>query len=125
MSGDRIALFDLAERRLAWTAQREGVLAENIANADTPGWRPRDTAPFETSLNAAVLAPTATNPRHLAGTAEGAALLQNQRGERAPDGNAVSLDREMVKVAQTDMAHAVTTDLYKAYVGMFRTALGH
>ena len=39
MDPKRIGLFDLAERRLAWTDQRRGVLAQNIANANTPGYQ--------------------------------------------------------------------------------------
>ena len=41
-----IALFDLADKRLAWVDHRQEVLAQNIANANTPGWLARDLAPF-------------------------------------------------------------------------------
>ncbi len=44
--------------------------------------------------------------------------------DRSPNGNAVSLDREAIKVADTDTAHALATGLYRRWVGLFRTALG-
>ncbi|HEX3346525.1 MAG TPA: flagellar basal body rod protein FlgB [Acetobacteraceae bacterium] len=124
MDPDRIALFDLADQRLAWASKRETVLAQNLANADTPGWRARDVKPFDASLAEASLIPAMTDSRHMAGTSVTDLSLQTSTGEHAPDGNAVSVDAELVKVAQTDLAHAVTSDLYKAYLGMFRTAIG-
>ena len=53
MDPKRIGLFDLAERRLAWTDQRRGVLAQNIANANTPGFKPHDLKSFAATLGGA------------------------------------------------------------------------
>ena len=47
MELDKIALFGLVKKRLAWLAQRQEVLAKNIANADTPGYKPRDLKAFD------------------------------------------------------------------------------
>jgi flagellar basal-body rod protein FlgB len=124
MDPTRIALFNLADERLAWAVNRESVLAQNIANADTPGWRARDVQPFDATLSTFTITPTTTSPMHLSGTVLPSAGSAGASGERAPDGNAVSVDRELVKIANTDTAHAMTTDLYKAYLGMFRTAIG-
>jgi flagellar basal-body rod protein FlgB len=120
-------LFTLADRRLAWIGKRQLVLAQNVANADTPGWRPRDIAPFAETLKesnvAGAMARTA--PGHLAGSPD---LLEGAKtvteGGRQPDGNAVSLDQELMKVADTDTAQQVATKIYQTYVGLFRTALG-
>lgn len=127
MDPTHIALFDLADQRLAWVANRQALLAQNLANADTPHWRARDVMPFEAVLAQTSVTPTTTNPMHIAGTtsasgASGAAAPIDS--ERAPDGNSVSVDRELVKVAETDMAHTLVTDLYKKYFSLFRTALG-
>jgi flagellar basal-body rod protein FlgB len=43
---------------------------------------------------------------------------------KSADGNAVALDEQLVKVADTDTTHQLVTTIYKAYLGMFRTALG-
>ena len=51
MDPTRIGLFDLAEKRLTWTAQRQSVLATNIANANTPGFQARDIQSFANVLS--------------------------------------------------------------------------
>ena len=124
MDPARIPLFDLADRRLAWIGQRQKVLSQNIANADTPGWRTHDLKPFAEHLaRGSGIAPVRTDAGHLAPTrspAQGKALT----GERAPDGNSVSLDVELAKVADTESAHSLVTGLYQKYLAMFRTAAG-
>jgi flagellar basal-body rod protein FlgB len=42
----------------------------------------------------------------------------------APNGNAVSLDREALRVAETDSAHALALGLHRRWLGLFRVALG-
>lgn len=127
MDPTRIHLFDLAERRLAWADRRQAVLAQNIANADTPGWRPGDVAPFKAVLaGAAGTSLARTEPGHLPGTFA-ADLLAGTAARptgREPDGNAVSLDQELTKVADTDTTQSLVTAIYKTYLGLFRTALG-
>ena len=121
----QIPLFALADRRLAWIDRRQQVLAQNIANADTPGWRSRDLKPFAAQLAAPSVALARTDPLHLAGgAAAGAATASPQTGERAPDGNAVAVDTELMKVAETETANELTTQLTRTYLGMFRTAIG-
>ncbi|MBL6454124.1 flagellar biosynthesis protein FlgB [Belnapia sp. T6] len=113
----------LAERRIAWLEERQRVLAQNIANADTPGYLPRDIGAFAQSLSDA-MAMARTAGSHLEGRT-GVARARAERGaERAANGNGVSLDREALKVADTDTAHALATGLYRRWIGLFRTALG-
>ncbi len=119
-----IGLFDLAERRMSYLDRRSAVLADNIANADTPGWKSRDLQPFTAVLGQLAMAPVMTNPLHLSGISVNDPALQVLAGETAPDGNAVRLDVELKKVADTNSAHLLVTDLWKKYLGMFSTALG-
>lgn len=116
----------LAERRLAWLDRRQEVLAQNIANADTPGFRARDVAGFADVLarrGGAGL--RATDPRHLVGTrGTDAARADRLAAERTPDGNGVSLDTQALKVAETEQAQALAMGLHRKYLGLFRTALG-
>ena len=126
MDISNLALFDLADRRLAWADRRQGLLAQNVANADTPGWRPRDAAPFAARLAGAGLAqaPLAqTNPLHLAARATAAGSLR-PGGQRGPDGNGVALDTQLAQVAETETIHDLVGDLYKKYLGFFKTAIG-
>jgi flagellar basal-body rod protein FlgB len=127
MDPTKIGLFDLAEKRLTWTAQRQAVLAGNIANANTPGFRARDVTSFADVLaGTGSMAPVQTQPGHLAGSLPtGVASLAKQRSTvRARDGNAVALDEQLTKVADTETTQSLVTSIWKKYVGMFNTALG-
>ncbi|CAA9227005.1 MAG: Flagellar basal-body rod protein FlgB, partial [uncultured Acetobacteraceae bacterium] len=68
MTAVRPDLLQLTERRMAWLEARQRVLAGNIANADTPGYQPRDVRSFASVLAGAAGGPrmAATNSRNLA-----------------------------------------------------------
>ncbi len=117
----------LAERRLAWLDARQRLLAHNVANADTPGFRPSDAVPFHALLarNRAAATMVATDGRHIRPTGAAAIAAQERRvAERTPNGNAVSLDEQAVRIAETDQAHALAMGLHRKYIGLFRMALG-
>ncbi|MGX9962794.1 flagellar basal body rod protein FlgB [Roseomonas sp. F4] len=119
--------LDLAARRVNWLDRRQAVLAQNIANADTPNYRPHDLVPFARHLaNATPPAMARTAPSHLQPTRGGNGLAPEDRGvaETVPDGNAVSLDTEAVRMAETDTAHALAMAVHRSFMGMFRLALG-
>lgn len=121
----QLPLFALADRKFAWIDQRQQVLAQNIANADTPGWRARDVKPFAALLAAPPLALASTAAGHFAaGPTGGGPAAIAPGSELAPDGNGVVLDKEMMKVAETDANHVLTTELTRSWLGMFRTAIG-
>lgn len=112
-------VFSLAERRMAWTGQRQAVLAQNIANANTPGYTARDVKPFKDVLAAQERAATRATPAGARPAADRTA------SEASLDGNTVVLDEQLEKVAETDGAHQLAMTLYRKYAGMFRTAIGH
>ena len=123
--GDGRDFFAAAAQRLDWIDQRQRVLAQNIANADTPDYRPRDLSPFEQALHAAPVTPVRTDPNHLGLSAEAASLVTQVVEERAPDGNAVSVENQLTKVADDESASALVGNLWKTTMGMYLTALGH
>lgn len=122
----RLDTLALAERRLDWLDRRQAVLAQNVSNADTPGFRPRDLTPFARELSGQLrLALARTQPGHGGGSlATAQARPDRQLGEVTPDGNAVSLDREAVRIAETDTAHQLAIAVHRSFAGMFRIALG-
>jgi flagellar basal-body rod protein FlgB len=127
MDPTRIPLFDLAEKRLAWTAQRQNILAGNIANANTPGFEGRDVESFAKILaGTATVGPVMTQPGHMAGTAPKglSSLITDPPKARALDGNTVALDEQLTKVADTDTTQGMVTSIWKKYVSMFSMALG-
>ncbi len=121
-----IELFDLAHARLNWVDQRQQILSQNIANADTPGYKPRDMAAFSSQLGA-VLNPSLsqTDPSHFGAPAD--STLAGQLSSTSAvgiDGNAVSVTDELAKVADTSGTQALVENLYSKYMGFFMTALG-
>ena len=126
MDSRALGLFDLAERRLAWTARRQTLLSQNIANISTPGFVPKDVPDFGRTLTGASVAPRRTQPNHLAGAQPGS-LLSDQPSRpkvESADGNAVSLDEQLTKVADTATAQATVTAIYRKYLTLFSLALG-
>jgi flagellar basal-body rod protein FlgB len=124
-AGGQAGLFALAERKLDWIDQRQRVLAQNIANADTPDYQAGDVAPFESHLRRLHVTPARTSPLHLAGFAQGVSDADAVVAEHAPDGNAVNLENQLTKVADDENSQALVGNLWKSYMGMFMTALGH
>ncbi len=125
MNSNSPNLFDLAERRLSYLDRRQGLLAQNIANANTPGYLAKDLQPFAQTLAQAMPELAVTTPMHLAGTGgAGGAGFRQRPAERAPDGNAVSMEDQLTKVADTDGAQALVTNLYHKYLGFFHTVIG-
>ena len=127
MDPTRIGLFDLAEKRLQWTAQRQSVLAANIANANTPAFQARDVQSFASVLaGSGSLEPVRTQPAHMTGTIPTglASFTTDATKTRSLDGNSVALDQQLTKVADTETTQELVTTIWKKYMGMFNTALG-
>jgi flagellar basal-body rod protein FlgB len=124
MDPTRTGPIALAERRLHWLDARQRVLAQNVANADTPGFRPSDLRPFQESLAGAEAGLRLTHARHLAPAGDPRARQERRVVERSMDGNGVALDREALRIADTETAHALAVSLYRRYLALFRTALG-
>jgi len=115
-------VLDLGQRRMEWLSQRQKIIAGNIANSDTPGYAPADAASFDDAVASFDVTPSVTNAMHI-GLRTGGVASVTQRREHAPDGNAVSLDQQMEKVADTDDQQKLASTIYKSYVSMFNTAL--
>jgi len=126
-----IPIFAMLRTRMHWHQERQRVLADNIANADTPNFHPRDLAPLDANRPAPAAGPVAlvrTDPMHLAAAGAGAEVrfAPDKRGgyETRPAGNAVSLEDEMIKVAANQMDYQMVTTLYSRGLGLIKTAVG-
>jgi len=130
-----IPLLSMLKERMAWLNQRQNVLSQNVANVDTPGYAARDLKPvdFEKALKDATTSSsfsgslTTTNPRHIALSPHGAAAFAGEDTpdiESNPSGNSVSLEEEMIKVADTQAQFQAATNLYAKAIDMMKTAIG-
>lgn len=132
MNFDQIPLMSMISARLSWLGQRQQVLAENVANVETPGYQPRDLRPLDfdkvlDTQQASSRAVAMTHPAHLSGLASerGFDLAPPKKAEVTDaTGNAVLMEHELMKVSETAMDYQLTTNLYRKSMGMLRTALG-
>jgi flagellar basal-body rod protein FlgB len=143
MDFSKINLFKALSRKMAWLADRQEVLAQNVAEANTPGYKAKDIKPADfrdilgqtarpsegsVAIAGRPLALTVTNPAHFTGTRPGpktAAEFQ-VKDRDAPgrlSGNDVVIEDELAKVGQTAMDYELTTNLYRRHVAMIKTAL--
>ncbi|MCK5445027.1 MAG: flagellar basal body rod protein FlgB [Rhodospirillaceae bacterium] len=131
MDLDKLTLFGMMKGKMRWLNQRQEVLAQNIANADTPNYRPRDIKAFD--FKDMVQAPqnrlnmNATTAGHLPGRVQRNGVADEVIGrsyETSPDGNAVVLEEQMGKIGETQLGHRLITELYRKQISMFKTAIG-
>lgn len=126
-----IPLVAMLKTRLHWHQTRQKVLAENVANADTPGFQPRELrAPRFTAAGAVAgggaVGVERTDSGHMALAAARAGEVEMRAGrfETTPSGNAVSLEDEMMKVSQNQADYQLAASLYQKSLQMLRTAVG-
>lgn len=130
MDLSQYSLFRLAARRLDYLTERQTVLAQNVANADTPGYQPHDLEPFERVLadqrhGGATL--VSTHPQHFSGAqGRGGGIAEGEMAgayEVSPTGNAVVLEQQMLAVGETAMQHQLASELYRQHMSMLRIAV--
>jgi flagellar basal-body rod protein FlgB len=131
MAISNIPIFSMLRTRMQWHQERQKLLSENVANADTPNYRPRDLSPpkFDNpGPQVAALGLVRTDAGHVVGTGGGASsqfTTDYRTGYRVrPAGNAVSLEDEMIKVAANQMDYQAATTLYSRSLDLVKTALG-
>ncbi len=126
-----LGMFKLMSRKMGWLSQRQEVVAQNLANADTPQYKGRDLKPFtfrDAFADSRRMAPVSTSSGHLQGTVAAGGVDKEQRVrdpyETAPDGNNVVIEEQMMKLSQTGMDYQTMTNLYKKQVGLLKMAIG-
>ena len=116
--------------KLSYMSARQGELARNIANVDTPGYRAGDIAEpdFKNMVAAAgKLQMAVTNGQHMTGLQAGGAFkheLRRNTDELNPTGNNVVIEEEMSKVALNQAEYQKVLNLYGKAIGMFKIAIG-
>lgn len=105
---------------------RLAAIAQNVANADTPGYRAKDGPDFAESYGSADgLRLKQTRPGHLpAGGANLSALSDRVGGHMSPNGNNVSLEDEMMRAAQIRQDNDLALSIYKSSLNILRASLG-
>lgn len=132
-TGD-IPLLSMLKDRMSWLSHRQDVLSQNVASADVPGYTPKDlkAQDFSSTLHASLAqfqsasTLTTTNPRHIAISAPHNSFTTKDTPDIAAPagGNSVSLETEMIKVADTQAQYQAAANIYAKTISMMKTAIG-
>lgn len=124
-----LTIFETAHAMGVHAGQKQALIAQNVANADTPGYIARDIPSF-----ANVYAPArdgafvhrATRSGHLHGSVTGdvTAMAQEDRSFAAPDGNSVSIETEMLRATDAKRQHDRSLAIYRSTLTILRASLG-
>jgi len=123
----KLEVTRMAQALAAHAGARQGVIAQNIAQADTPGYRAWDLTPFEDKYRAGNLpdALFATRPGHIRSEAVAKeAVVRQMPGAASPNGNTVSLETEMVKAVDVKQQHDMALSIYRSVSEIIRASLG-
>lgn len=122
---EKLELTRMAQALAAHSGARMAVIASNIANADTPGYKTRDLNAFHKVYESGTDVMRATRPGHLTETRSNAhAHAVHSAGHAAPNGNTVSLEAEMVKSVEARQNHDMALAIYRATSDVVRASLG-
>ena len=103
-------------------------VAENVANADTPGYRARDVAGFSLDLASVPGTMRATRPGHV-GASSGPAsdfetVVRKNPETQSINGNGVSIEGEMVRAVDARRENDVALAIYRTSLDILRASLG-
>ena len=123
---ETLSVTRMAEALAAHAGARLGLIARNVAQADTPGYKAVDLEDFATSYqDASAEAMHATRPGHFTSAGQMMEPVpQTDGGEMSPDGNTVSLSHEMVKSVAVRQQHDMALAVYRNAGDIVRASLG-
>ena len=116
----------LAAQNAQYLTQREALVAGNVANASTPGYRAKDLPPFAAMLAGAPIAMATTNPLHMAPTPDevGAArVVEGGAGDETLSGNTVAIEHEMTNLGDVNRAYTLNANIKRAFHQMLLATL--
>jgi flagellar basal-body rod protein FlgB len=133
MDINAIPLFSMLKSRLGYVNARERLISQNVANADTSGYAPKDLKAFNIgqalagpAASAGVIKPMQTEPGHM--SAPGVQSQIQWKIEDSPDsettlsGNKVALEDEMAKMSQARMDYEAAVGFYQKAMSLLQMA---
>jgi flagellar basal-body rod protein FlgB len=124
-----LSILRLASGLAAHSATRQRVISENIAHADTPGYRARDVTDFGALVDdGPAFGARMTRPGHIpfGGDPSGFEVREaSVTGAESPNGNTVSLEDQMMRAAEVRQSHEMALGVYRKSLDILRTTLGH
>lgn len=128
MDLENLSVFSLAHQNMKYLTEREKIIAANVANANTPGYLPKDIErpKFRDELKTS-LAMTLTNPLHMSGIPnknEGEFKVYTPKPETplTIDGNGVVIEDQLNEASKSKSEYNRLITLYGKYTDMLKTA---
>ena len=136
MVTQQLGLFQALGAKMNYLDQRQKVISQNIANANTPDYKPKDLekVDFESALQgitgdtASSISPSMTSPLHMSANALPIADSKSRQLKNTydvmPTGNAVVMEEQMVRSTETQTDYQLMTAIYQKNISMMKAALG-
>ncbi len=135
MDTSAIPILAMLKQRLGYLGERQRVIAQNVANADTPGYAPRDVKAFsfdaamqsQARVAAGGVEPVRTAAGHLAGgpkriSGSTVKTVKQLDSETTLDGNSVVLEDQMIKMSEARMQYDAAIGFYQKSMALLRMA---
>lgn len=118
-------LFKTAMSMARHAGLKQALTSQNVANADTPGYRSQSVKPFADIVPPKTdgFALRATRPSHLTMLNDVASTAVVHRNNNEPNGNTVMLENEILNSVDAKRQHDRALAVYRASLGMLRSAL--
>ncbi len=129
MDFSKLPLFSLVKQKMAYIDERHAVLAENIANADTPKYKAKDLKSVDfgklVKASGGRLQMTATNPRHIQSAGAGSEFATEtlKSWDTSPNGNSVVLEEQAQKMQANAGDYQAVTSTYAKMADLIRTVV--
>ena len=121
-----VYLFDLASRHMTWLAERQALTATNIANADTPGYRAQDAAPFASYLEGPTFEMAATSPLHMTLSSTDLPAVGRSSATSwgsSHSGNDVSIEQELMTASADSRMMNIDAGITRSFQRMLLSAV--
>ena len=121
-----LALFSLASQNASWLSTRQATIANNVANANTPGYRAADVQPFSAVLSHLNLPMATTSAGHIQPASFGGGKVNVKTAyswDVLYSGNSVDLEQEMMKAGDVNRAHALNVNITRSFHQMLMNAV--
>lgn len=123
----QLYLFALASQHNRWLSTRQAAVAGNVANANTPGYKAQEVAPFEAAMDSVRNEMAATNGRHLSlgetRRTSSVETAEQSTWETLHSGNSVSLEQELIKAGEINRSYRLNASVVKSFHRMMLSGM--
>lgn len=120
-------ILERATMHRSWLAQRQSVVAENIANSNTPGYAARSVASFDEVLAVSQrFRPAITDPRHIGAASTDVLVVETEAADAVSathSGNTVDLEKELMSAGEVKSLFALNVSVVKAFNRMLQISI--